>query len=674
MKRSFAFLSILALSLALIPSTAVAISPPITPIDKLWALIIRGYPSEMRPDPEYLRDVLVNHYQFSGIYFKGSLGFPGRDYIKQAIANIPSDSDDLVFIFIMSHGVGMDNGRVDGSEGDPVDEADGIDEGLILEEGYPGHVTTSLYWDDDLKEDLASLNYGRLVLLLQGCKVDNQTEGCYTGGFIRDLSAPGRIIITPCNETGESYGYHLFPGEGWSHVGYFSRAFINALNPENAAFAQADVNGDGIVSMLEAFQYAWQNDEARIDGRETPQLDDNGDGLAGAGNGWLSWRTHFGSYNLDTTDLNHDGIVNILDLRILGNAWQTMPAGPWDSSWPWCADMNADNLITIADAGVVTKDWMKTFSGTGGTGTPTGTPHVSLYPNEIEATKYQTFSVDVTITDVTDLACYQFYIYYNTAVLSCTGADLPSGHFLTPVIDPSYIFVIKGYNNSYNATHGRVWVGATLMADEPGKNGGGTLATINFEALAVGSSTLRFHHTVLGDSAAEAMPVITVDGSVTVLPTLTVLAQDQYGSSLTTGDVYIDDEWRGVTGSTFTVAAGTHTVFRSLDRNDFWEAGLTGYRYGFQQWENGSTENPRTITIDEAKTITASFYKKWCPGDVNGDGRVRSNDIILIGKALFSHRGEPNWDSRCDLNCDGRVRSADIIILGWYIGNTYPDP
>jgi subtilase family serine protease len=151
---------------------------------------------------------------------------------------------------------------------------------------------------------------------------------------------------------------------------------------------------------------------------------------------------------------------------------------------------------------------------------------------------------------------------------------------------------------------------------------------------------------------------------------LGVLAEDLNGNNVTTGYVYIGGTYVGRTGSTFTVMAGTRTVF--VD-NVCWGIGnFAGYRYTFQHWENGSTANPRTIWLNVSKTITASFNKKYCPGDVNGDGVVNWVDQGILGLAYGSTPGNSNWDSRADLNGDGHVNWIDLAILGLNYGNVYP--
>jgi hypothetical protein len=45
-----------------------------------------------------------------------------------------------------------------------------------------------------------------MIAFIFGCKFENSTEGCYTGGFIDDLYGYRRIIISSSNETYYSGG------------------------------------------------------------------------------------------------------------------------------------------------------------------------------------------------------------------------------------------------------------------------------------------------------------------------------------------------------------------------------------------------------------------------------------------------------------------------------------
>jgi len=460
LKRYAIFFSFLLLFLVLItPPTTVSLT---VAFHKRWALIMTTHP-DFQPslDAWELKETLEAecYYNFDDVRY---MTYVDKQDVREAIktwksGNTKSDSDDLLFIFIESHGGGYcaeegvlygppdKNLLRDGSRGDPKDEGDefretdvkldfdgdgvlesnvwgGIDECIVVrrESAIPEY-----YWDDEVKEDLDYLaqngKYGRLVFLFGGCKFENSSDGCFGGGYIRELSASNRIIITPSDETTLSHG-------DWTEDGYaymfFSRPFVEALRPGTQSFQEADISGDGAVSIWEAFRYAWENDVARIDGRETPQLDDNGDSVANSGDGLLAYRTLLITERPKSTDINWDGRVGIIDLSTVAKAWFVGPGHPlWN---PWANMPPEDNLIDIYDAGRVGMDWDKKYLDIGWT-QPTGTPKMTVYPNQINVPKHQTFSVDVTITDVYDLYCYQFKLYYKTAVLNCTGVSLPSG-------------------------------------------------------------------------------------------------------------------------------------------------------------------------------------------------------------------------------------------------------
>jgi hypothetical protein len=194
-----------------------------------------------------------------------------------------ADEDDIVLIYIITHGRGA---LKDGSWprdwlGDPVkaridesgDEGNefynntgekwfGMDEGLWFYNGG------EIYWDDDFKQDLDTVPNCTQIIILQACVSENET--CFCGGFIDDLSASNRVIITSSNETYYSFGD--CDGDGFSE---FSGVFIDALhgydtswdysNPSNPikheTLVDADFDGNGRVSMQEAFNYASEHDE-----------------------------------------------------------------------------------------------------------------------------------------------------------------------------------------------------------------------------------------------------------------------------------------------------------------------------------------------------------------------------------------------------------------------------
>jgi cysteine-rich repeat protein len=51
-----------------------------------------------------------------------------------------------------------------------------------------------------------------------------------------------------------------------------------------------------------------------------------------------------------------------------------------------------------------------------------------------------------------------------------------------------------------------------------------------------------------------------------------------------------------------------------------------------------------------------------CLGDVDGNGHIGTNDIILITRALFSIPGSPRWNAAADLNHNGMVDPVDVLL------------
>jgi len=315
MKAKIAFLLSLATFFSMFPAKA-----SIPECEEWYALIVCAStrPKVFRANSNYLYHILSEHYSFKDImYLSCHYGDPGVDGpasksdIREAITDYLKnqvDSDDVVFIWFETHGGGFafplkdnevyvewfkekyplerlepgdtsDEGwevmestlqmDVDG-DGSYVGDWVGIDEYLYLE------TWEEYYWDDELAEDLNSLNCKWLIIGLQSCIGENKT--CFSGGFIDDLSAPNRVIITCTNETWFGYADldKFIEGNVADGFSEFAEGFFNALHGEKAYAGKygreishtgirinADLNGDGLISLWEAWNYAYQHDDAR---------------------------------------------------------------------------------------------------------------------------------------------------------------------------------------------------------------------------------------------------------------------------------------------------------------------------------------------------------------------------------------------------------------------------
>lgn len=142
-------------------------------------------------------------------------------------------------------------------------------------------------------------------------------------------------------------------------------------------------------------------------------------------------------------------------------------------------------------------------------------------PIDLDATVF----VNVTVADVTLLNGWQIYLDFNSSILECINATLPSdnifsemGNIITPDV-------------SINNAEGWICWSAVILQFGVGVNGSGVLCQIEFKGLAEGNTTLALlsedenvYGTYLSrvmDSGSEKIPsgeVDLEDGKVWVIP------------------------------------------------------------------------------------------------------------------------------------------------------------
>jgi hypothetical protein len=125
------------------------------------------------------------------------------------------------------------------------------------------------------------------------------------------------------------------------------------------------------------------------------------------------------------------------------------------------------------------------------------------------------FSVDVNISNVSDLYDFQFDLAFNPAVLQLTNI-VESGFLLT---GGSTFFLSGAIDNTLgNATANA----DTLIGAIPGVSGTGELAEFDFTAVGPGISSLTISNVILQDSTGSLLDSTMAAGSVTVQGTTTV--------------------------------------------------------------------------------------------------------------------------------------------------------
>jgi len=458
MKKTFISPSIILILMLMLTLTLI---PQVISVDietNLYALIVAD--EEFLADGNYAYAVLQNYYNFKDVvYLKSS-----EATLANVVAAINSLKEkttmgDMVLMYFTTHGRGLrhekgdiwkledlarletnsdEGSEINGSqiyEGGYPSEMYGVDECLILK----GSGVEEPFYDDNFTASINDMKYYRLIVILTGCEVANET--CFSGGFIDDLSSPNRIIISASNETTLAYS----STEGY---GFFDRALWSALNPEETAFFEADVNENGKISMKEAFDYAYnyiQNLEViRQRGGQTPWLDDDGDKFPTFlwGEDWIDYddgalasETYLEGGSIDVLlkgDINDDGYVNYLDGILLGAAFNSTPNDP---NWNPSADLNEDGYINYLDAIILGANFGQSVfpSGSSSNNCPSAytletcshstvlkvQPAESIfYTNQTSVG--ETFTISIIAEDVSDLYGWEFTLEWTAGVINCT--------------------------------------------------------------------------------------------------------------------------------------------------------------------------------------------------------------------------------------------------------------
>lgn len=138
-------------------------------------------------------------------------------------------------------------------------------------------------------------------------------------------------------------------------------------------------------------------------------------------------------------------------------------------------------------------------------------------PRESRVILYTTFRINVSVANAGDggLYSYVFKLHFNNSLLQGVDVMLPENHFLTPRV-PKNLFVVACF---INQTGGYAEVAVTLLDDEPGKVGNGTLVTADFRAQELGRSNLTILDCLLLDPyAQDHEQAMVVNGLVEIVP------------------------------------------------------------------------------------------------------------------------------------------------------------
>lgn len=327
-----------------------------------------------------------------------------------------------------------------------------------------------------------------------------------------------------------------------------------------------------------------------------------------------------------------------------------------------------------------------------------------------------TFSINVTLINVTNLCGFEFKLYWNTSLLNLVTVKLN--------IPWASYFVGK---NETNETIGRYWVGVAANASEPPFNGSTVLATLTYEVAYVpiypeiATSTFVLNDTILGDPDGNPIIHLDYDGQYVCLSekarielypqiyeakmmgqTLQVnvtitnisnLAAFEFELRYNTSLLDVQDVTVTINGSTYRVArkvlddiAGLVAITVDLispplaTREPLKVASVTFEVTYAVIWPNPPVESPLNLTYTTLITETGEsldhdsaggiYRYRPIPGDLNSDGIVNIIDLVIVAKAYGCRPGDTNWNPIADVNGDEIINILDLIPIARNYGRT----
>jgi hypothetical protein len=134
---------------------------------------------------------------------------------------------------------------------------------------------------------------------------------------------------------------------------------------------------------------------------------------------------------------------------------------------------------------------------------------LSIVPAAASVAQGNNITLDVNVSNVSDLFAYQFDLSFNptfvSAISTAEGSSFVSGGgFIPGTID--------------NVGGDITFTADSLIGGIPGFTGSGTLAVITMKGLTPGTSSLDFANVILLDTGFNSLPTNLASGTLTVTP------------------------------------------------------------------------------------------------------------------------------------------------------------
>lgn len=253
-------------------------------------------------------------------------------------------------------------------------------------------------------------------------------------------------------------------------------------------------------------------------------------------------------------DSNADGIIGIEDIALFSKAYGSIPSSPnWNSS----VDFNNNFIIDIFDLFILGRNYGKNcnLNLTVGESTPVTRMYVEPEITSMIEESNKTFTVNISVEQVSSLYAFEFKMKFNPKVLNVTSI---TDSFLNR---PVWVGT-----KSFDNTKGEITFSISSWIGAMPKTGKGALATITFLVKDLGKSNFDMFGSKLIDYQIALIGHNTTDGSfsnklsaiVDVKPD--VLNLKDRGKSVTTYITLANGSVQNINISTVKLWYGTNFV------------------------------------------------------------------------------------------------------------------
>ena len=281
------------------------------------------------------------------------------------------------------------------------------------------------------------------------------------------------------------------------------------------------------------------------------------------------------------------------------------------------------------------------------------------------------FTVDIKISDVTNLNAWQLQLIFNPVILNCESITVPPDN----IFGSSIWFPPPKINNAL----GNILAFCALEGAF-GVDGSGILCQIEFSCKTPGISSLNIINemqptgTYLQDPEYNPIPFEAIDGvtevdgpgfeenefNVTqnsktyriIVFSNSTITSFNYNQTLKTITF-------NISGPDGTPGSSSVAVSKEL-LNGTLAVLVEGTQIYYTLSENTTHNFLHFTYLHSMKSV-----KIWLTmiADVNGDRKVDMRDLFLVILAFGTGPGQPGWNPICDINQDGKVDMKDIFIV-----------